>query len=156
MQDLPKKLKLLLQDPSIGKSMFHRDDIAGTLFFIATQCGNIVRRLQLFLSTELVTFSKKITKDGKATHDFDLDKTCTAQNEAKYIINGCHHRKSLLLHYSAIVVATIEAAIKAAIRATIKATVIKTTAIEATAIEATAIEATAESQGNRIHLSKFQ
>ena len=35
MQDLPQKLKLLLQDLSIRKLLFHRGDIAVTLFFIA-------------------------------------------------------------------------------------------------------------------------
>ena len=39
VQDLPQRLKFLLWCPTIRKLMVQQGDIAGTLFFIATQCA---------------------------------------------------------------------------------------------------------------------
>ena len=50
VQDLPQKLKLLLQYPSIRKLMFHQDDIAVTFFFLATKCGSLPFKTNWFLN----------------------------------------------------------------------------------------------------------
>ena len=60
MQDLPQRLKSLLRDPVIRKFMFHRGNVAGTFFFMATQCV-LFLLCSIVLILTLFSFMCKVT-----------------------------------------------------------------------------------------------